>query len=57
MKLLLKAAGQVAEPAGAAAMAAAYKMKERLRGKKVIIMVTGGNVDPKLLREVVNLEP
>lgn len=57
MKMLLELAGQVAEPSGAAAMAAAYEMKERLQGKKVIVMVTGGNVSPELLREIVNMEP
>ncbi len=52
MKVLLEEEGQVAEPSGAAAMAAAMKMKENLRGKKVIVMITGGNVDPNMLREV-----
>lgn len=52
IKLLLEVEGIVAEPAGAAAMAAAYKLKEELKGLKVIVMVTGGNIDPKLLREI-----
>lgn len=52
MKLLLEYAHQVAEPAGAAALAAACRVRDRLRGRKVIVMVTGGNVSPELLREV-----
>lgn len=52
MRLLLEAEGQVAEPSGAAALAAACKIRDRLQGKKVVVMVTGGNVDPELLRKV-----
>ncbi len=52
MKMLLEEEGQVAEPSGATAMAAAMKMRESLRGKKVIVMITGGNVDPSMLREI-----
>lgn len=52
MKMLLELEGQVAEPSGAAALAAAVKIREKLKGRKVIAMVTGGNVAPELLREV-----
>ena len=55
MKVLLEEAGQVAEPSGAAAMAAAIKMRDSLQGKKVIVMVTGGNVSPQMLREVIEM--
>lgn len=57
MKLLLELEGQIVEPAGAAAMAAAYKIRKKLEGKKVIIMITGGNISRKLLREIVNMKP
>ena len=56
IKLLLELEGQVAEPAGAAALAAAIKLRDKLQGKKVIVMVTGGNIDPKLLREIELME-
>lgn len=36
---------QIAEHAGSAATAAAYKVKERLAEKKVALMLTGGNID------------
>ncbi len=52
MKMLLELEGVVAEPSGAAAMAAAWKLKEVLEGQKVVVMVTGGNVEPELLRRV-----
>ncbi len=34
--------------AGAAALAAALKLKDRLKGKKVGILLTGGNIDLEL---------
>ncbi len=52
IKELLISTGQVAEPAGAAALAAAVKLRNQLAGKRVVIMVTGGNVDPEFLKSV-----
>jgi threonine dehydratase len=54
VKLLLETEGQVAEPSGAAALAAAYKIRDKLQGLNVVIMVTGGNIDPQLLKKIVN---
>ncbi|WP_243675864.1 threonine/serine dehydratase [Vulcanisaeta distributa] len=48
IKELALNAGQVAGPAGAAALAAAMKLRSQLMCKKVVIMVTGGNIDPEL---------
>lgn len=56
IKMLLETEGVVAEPAGAAAMAAAYKIRDKLKNRKVIIMVTGGNIDIGLLKEVVEMD-
>lgn len=44
IRLLARDAKQVAEGAGAASLAAALKLRERLRGKKVVGIVTGGNI-------------
>lgn len=52
VKMLLELEGVVAEPSGAAAMAAAWKLRGSLNGLKVVVMVTGGNVEPGLLRRV-----
>ncbi|MCS7103571.1 MAG: pyridoxal-phosphate dependent enzyme, partial [Candidatus Korarchaeum sp.] len=57
MRMLLEVEGQAVEPSGAAALAAAIKVKERLVGKKVIVMVTGGNVNPSLVREIIENPP
>jgi threonine dehydratase len=48
--LLLRAARQLAEPAGAAATAAAVKLRDRLQGKKVAIVLSGGNLPNDELR-------
>jgi threonine dehydratase len=42
--LLARHARLVAEGAGAASLAAAIKLKDRLRGKKVVGILTGGNI-------------
>jgi threonine dehydratase len=44
IRLLARHAKQVAEGAGAASLAAAIKIGENLRGKKVVGIVTGGNI-------------
>jgi threonine dehydratase len=45
IKLLAELEGIIAEPAGAASLAAAYKIRDRIHGLKVIAMITGGNID------------
>jgi threonine dehydratase len=42
--LLAQHAKQVAEGAGAASLAAAIKLGDQLRGKKVVGILTGGNI-------------
>jgi threonine dehydratase len=49
IRLLARDAKQVAEGAGAASLAAAIKLREHLRGKKVVGIVTGGNIPPERL--------
>jgi threonine dehydratase len=52
MLLLARTAHVVAEESGAAATAAAVQMAERLRGKKVALVVSGGNITLDHLRRV-----
>jgi len=42
------------EGAGAASLAAAFKLQHRLTGKKVVLVLSGGNVDVGTLRWVLN---
>ena len=44
IRLLARHAKQVAEGAGAASLAAALKLRDGLRGKKVVGILTGGNI-------------
>mgnify|MGYP001773540591 CR=1 FL=1 len=53
IKLLLDNVGQVAEPAGAASLAAALKLRDRLKDKNVVLMITGGNIESQLLESVI----
>ncbi len=44
------------EEAGAAPLAAALKIKERLKGKKVALILSGGNISLERLRSVLSLK-
>lgn len=52
VRTLARAAHIVAEPSGAASTAAAYKLRDRLKGKKVAVIVTGGNLPLDGLRDI-----
>jgi threonine dehydratase len=54
MLLLLEQAHLVAEGAGAASMALAQKLAPELRGKRVGIVVSGGNVTGDTLRRALS---
>lgn len=57
VKTIFLATGQVAELAGAASTAAAFKMRDQLDGKKVALLVSGGNIQPKQLSEILMDSP
>jgi threonine dehydratase len=50
VRLYLEKVKTLAEPAGAAPLAAALSIKERLAGKKVALILSGGNIAPEQLR-------
>src|ERR671936_1007353 len=50
--LILEATRNVAEPAGAAPLAAALRLRDRLAGKRVALVLSGGNISPAQLREI-----
>ena len=52
MAWLLEATHNLAEPAGAAATAAAWKLRDRFKGKTVVGILSGGNCNLQLLAEV-----
>ena len=49
VRLLLEKAKTLAEPAGASTLAAALQMKAELAGKKVALILSGGNISPEEL--------
>ncbi len=56
VRLLLRATHNLAEGAGAAGLAGLIKLREELSGKKVGIILSGGNIDRETLRRVVSGE-
>jgi threonine dehydratase len=54
--LLLNVEKTVAEGAGAASLAAVLAQPERYRGRKVGLVLSGGNIDPRLLASVIMRE-
>jgi threonine dehydratase len=51
--LLLERMKLLAEGAGAAALAGAFKLKPELRGRRVVIVISGGNIDVNLLDRII----
>ena len=56
MRLLYETTHNVSEGAGAAATAAALQERERLTGKRVAVVISGGNVDRGMFAEVLGGE-
>jgi len=52
MRILFSDTHNVAEGAGAAPLAAALQERDRLRGKRVALIQSGGNIDRNLLAEI-----
>ena len=52
VRLALETTHNLAEGAGAAALAAAVKLQDRLRGKQIVCVMTGGNIDRGTLTRV-----
>jgi threonine dehydratase len=52
VRLALRATHNLAEGAGAASLAAAWKLRDELSGKKVVCVMSGGNIDRATLTRV-----
>jgi threonine dehydratase len=50
---MIECARNLVEPAGAAPLAAALRLRDRLAGKRVALVASGGNISPSQLREIV----
>lgn len=51
VRLFLEKAKSLSEPAGAASLAGALKIRERVQGMTIALILTGGNISPEQLRE------
>jgi threonine dehydratase len=56
IRLLWTATHNIAEGAGAASLAALVKERDRMRGRRVGLVVSGGNIDSDMLRTVLGGE-
>jgi threonine dehydratase len=54
---LIELTRNLVEPAGAAALAGALRLRQRLAGRRVGLIVSGGNISPAQLREVLAEPP
>lgn len=57
VRLLLEKAKTLAEPAGASPLAAALRLRAALRGRKVALILSGGNTSADELRQALDLAP
>ncbi|HUQ23871.1 MAG TPA: pyridoxal-phosphate dependent enzyme, partial [Gaiellaceae bacterium] len=51
-RLMIEHTRNLVEPAGAAPLAAALKLGARLRGKRVALVLSGGNISPAQLADL-----
>jgi threonine dehydratase len=52
VRSMIETTRNLTEPAGAAPLAAALQLKERLKGKRVALILSGSNITPTQLREL-----
>jgi threonine dehydratase len=54
VRLMIETTRNLTEPAGAAPLAAALRLKDDLRGKRVVLILSGSNITPAQLRDLLN---
>ena len=55
VRIIFQTIRQVSELSGAASVAAALKqLKESVRSKKVVLMLTGGNISPEMFSKIIS---
>ena len=54
VRMYLKTAKTLAEPAGASPLAALLRLRSELSGKKVALILSGGNISPQQLQSILN---
>ena len=54
IRLYVEKAHTISEGAGAASLAAAFKIRDELRGKRVGVVLSGGNLTMNMLKDILN---
>ena len=54
VRLMIETTRNLVEPAGAAPLAAALRLKEQLAGKRIALILSGSNVTPAQLRDLLS---
>lgn len=57
VKSLVESAHVLVEPAGAAALAAAWERQEGIRGRRIVLVLSGANITPQLLHRALGGPP
>jgi threonine dehydratase len=57
VRSLVESAHVLVEPAGAAALAAAWARREEIRGRRIVLVVSGANITPQLLHGALDGPP
>jgi len=57
MIAMIEATHNLPEAAGASPLAAAYRIREKIRGKKVVLVLSGGNISLSQLRDLLLASP
>ena len=57
MRSIAECAHVLVEPAGAAALAGAWERRDAIRGKRVLLLLTGANIPRDVLLDAMNGEP
>jgi threonine dehydratase len=52
VRSMIECTRNLTEPAGAAPLAAALRLRDRLHGKRIVLILSGGNIAPAQLRDV-----
>ncbi len=55
VKLMIETTRNLTEPAGAAPLAAALRLRDQVRGKRMALVLSGGNITPDQLKELLSL--
>jgi threonine dehydratase len=56
VRLLLRTTHNLPEGAGAASLAGLFRLAERLKGRRVAVVLSGGNIDEETLRRILDRE-